>query len=131
MTRRWIAERPEAHAGQAVGNGHCVAFVRQAAGLPHTSQWRRGPSARHGALTPGTAIATFDQSGRYENHTGGRSHAAVLIKVTAPGLMVWDQWVGTPVHRRTIRFRGGAGQPVNDGDAFFAIETDEPPPEAA
>ena len=97
-------------------------FVRETSGAPITTQWRRGVPARGSNLPPGTAIATFDESGRYGNHLDGRSHAAILIAETENGLLVADQWVGQKVHERTIRFRGGAGDPANDGDAFHAIE---------
>lgn len=120
----FIAAEPERHAGKKIGTGHCVAFVREVTGAPHTSAWRRGQQARGGNLPTGCAIATFDRTGRYENDTSGRSHAAVLIADNADGLLVWDQWVGQPVHQRVIRFRGGNGSAVNDGDAFFAIVTD-------
>ena len=120
----WKAEHPEAYAGQVIGNGHCVAFVRQASFAPHTSEWRRGPLVRTWARTDdakGTAIATFDVNGRYGNHTDGRSHAAILVAVLPEGLQVWDQWTGRPVNQRVIRFRGGQGQAVDDGDAYHVI----------
>lgn len=120
----FIAEEPERHAGKKIGTGHCVPFVRAVTGAPHTSAWRRGPRARGGNLPTGTAIATFDANGRYENDITGRSHAAVLIAENSDGLLVWDQWIGQPVHQRVIRYRGGAGSAVNDGDAFFAIVVD-------
>ena len=65
----------ERYADKVVGNGHCVAFVREATGAPHTSHWRRGPPVRLRAEMPGwsgVAIATFDPSGKYGNHTDGR-----------------------------------------------------------
>jgi hypothetical protein len=120
----WIAKQPESYAGRVVGNGHCVAFVREAAGAPHTSEWRRGPQARfipRDDKIKGVAIATFDTDRRYGNHTDGRSHAAILIARHEDGLLVWDQWVGQPVHQRTIRYRGGSGNAANDGDAFHVI----------
>jgi hypothetical protein len=124
--QQWIATNAASYRGQVVGNGHCVAYVREASGLGHTSTWRRGARARDGGLPIGTAIATFDAGGRYENDTSGRSHAAILVGADPVGLLVWDQWVGHVVQMRTIRFRGGAGQAVNDGDAFYAIETADP-----
>ena len=117
----WIADDPASFAGQRVGNGHCVRFVQVAAGLPHTSQWRAGVRVRGNPVAAGTAIATFDPNGRYGNHTDGRSHAAILVEERPGGLLVWDQWVGQPVHQRTIRFRGGQGRRVNDGDQFHVI----------
>jgi hypothetical protein len=120
----WIAESPEPFAGQRVGNGRCVALVWQAAKAPHTSQWRRGERVRHSDVPPGTAIATFDDDGRYGNHLDGRSHAAILIAELPEGLRVWDQRQGHPVAERTIRWRDGDGngRPVNDGDEYYVIE---------
>jgi hypothetical protein len=122
----WIAARPDSYFGQAVGNGHCVAFVRAASDAPHTSEWLRGDNVRATVPAKGIAIATFDADGRYGNHTDGRSHAAILIACHADGLLVWDQWVGHPVQQRVIRFRGGQGDAVNDGDAFHVITDAEP-----
>jgi hypothetical protein len=120
-----VASDPHRHVGRVIGNGHCVAYVRDIAGLPPTASWRKGPSAATAA--PGTAIATFDANGTYGNHTDGRSHAAILLEATEQGLQVIDQWVGRKVpapgvQQRLIRFRGGQGLPVDDGDAYYAIE---------
>lgn len=118
----FVASRHEHLSGQTIGTGHCVPFVREVTGAPHTSQWRRGAKVRGSDLAPGTAIATFDSRGQYANATNGSSHAAVLIAIAADGILVADQWVGQPVHRRVIPYRGGSGPPVNDGDAYHAIE---------
>jgi hypothetical protein len=123
--QQWLCTNPQAYQGRVVGNGHCVAYVREATGLGHTSTWRRGARARDGGLPIGTAVATFDAGGKYENDTTGRSHTGILISADPVGLQVWDQWVGQVVHLRMIHFRGGSGQPVNDGDAFYAIETED------
>ncbi len=117
----WVASSPASFAGQRVGTGHCVPFVQIAAGAPHTSRWRRGARVRGGEVATGAAIATFDAEGRYANRTDGASHAAILVAELPDGLRVWDQWVGQPVHQRTIRFRAGSGRPVNDGDQYFVI----------
>ncbi|HEY2617840.1 MAG TPA: BPSL0067 family protein [Acetobacteraceae bacterium] len=119
------ADMPARYHGKVVGDGHCVALLREVGGLPPTSRWRRGVPARGGDLAPGTLIATFDHEGRYTNRTDGTAHAAVLIAETEQGLLVWDQWLGQPVHQRTIRFRGNTGDPVNNGDSFHAIELEE------
>jgi hypothetical protein len=120
-----IAKSPERHAGRVVGNGQCVAFVREVTGLPATRFWSEGGSVLE--AEPGTAIATFDPDGTYGNHTDGRSHAAILVEVTAKGLQVIDQWLGRKVpapgvHQRLIYFRGGQGLPCDDGDAYAVIE---------
>ena len=120
----FVAEKPGAYAGKVVGSGHCVPFVQESAKAPHTSAWRAGAKVRGAGVAPGTAIATFDRSGRYGNHTDGRSHAAILIAELADGLSVWDQWKGRPVAQRVIRFRGGGGTyAVDDGDEYQVIET--------
>jgi hypothetical protein len=120
----WYAANPDDYAGRVVGDGHCVAFVQASAGVPRTAEWRRGERVR---TSPEDlrhqAIATFDPNGRYGNRTDGWSHAAILIARRDDGLLVWDQWVGQPVHQRLIRYRAGQGQAVNDGDAFHVITT--------
>lgn len=124
----WICPNPGRYAGQVISTGHCVRFIQEAASAPHTSRWRRGAKVRNGAVPVGTAIATFSPGltsqggGRYENRTDGSSHAAILIAELNGGLRVWDQWRGHPVAERTIRWHGGQGKPVNDGDAYYVIE---------
>lgn len=118
----YTAKFPEQYAGTVVANGQCVRYVQVCANVPHTSRWSPGPQVRDNDVAEGTAIATFDPDGTYGNHTDGRSHAAILINQVEDGLLVWDQWVGHPVAQRVIRFRGGAGRRVNDGDQFSVIE---------
>ena len=118
----WIAQAPSSFVGEAVGNEQCVAYVQVASGAPNTSRWKRGNLVKGGAVPQGTAIATFDPDGTYGNHVDGRSHAAVLHEELPEGLLVWDQWLHHPVAPRAIRFRGGTGAAVNDGDQFYVIE---------
>ena len=121
----YIANSPEASSGKVIGNGQCVGFVQQASGAPLTAHWKRGHKAKgDAAIQKGTAIATFDANGKYTNSTDGTSHAAIYVGQNAQGLQVWDQWLGQPVHQRTIRFQAGASgvKPVNDGDAFYVID---------
>jgi hypothetical protein len=112
------------HLGKAIGSGQCVAFVEAAANTPHTSQWTRGRIVAGDATIPeGAAIATFDPSGTYGNHTDGRSHGAIYVsQIAGQGLAVYDQWLGQPVHQRTIHFRHGEGLAVNDGNQFYVVE---------
>lgn len=118
----WIANDPEQYEGEVVGSGQCVAFVQDAANAPLTREWTRGRKVKGANPTRGTAIATFDADGTYGNHTDGTSHAAIFLEEQAAGLLVWDQWSGHPVAQRVIRFKNGAGDPVNDGDQFYVIE---------
>lgn len=110
--------------GTVVDNGECVRFVQTVTGAPHTSLWRRGVKVRSGGVATLTAIATFGDDGRYTNANDGNAHAAILLAEHSDGLLCADQWVGHPVAQRVIRFRDGAGDDSNDGDAFWTIETD-------
>jgi hypothetical protein len=118
----FIAHNHEDLIGQVIGTGHCVPMVREATGAPHTSEWRRGSLVKGLKLARGTAIATFDPSGTYGNHTDGRSHCAILEAETDAGLEVIDQWQGRPTGRRVIRFKRGTGQPCDDADQYHVIE---------
>lgn len=118
----YLAHDHQRHMGKVLGNGHCVALVRECAGLPPTAAWRRGVPVRGSDCAPGTVIATFDPDGRYGDHTDGRSHAAILISENSDGLLVTDQWLGQPVHQRVIRYRDGNGDAANDGDRYRVIE---------
>jgi hypothetical protein len=118
----YIAADPESFLGQVVDTGHCVRLVQVAAHVPHTSLWQQGEVARGIGLDRGTVIATFDDDGHYGNHTDGSSHAAIYLGQDHVGLQVIDQWVCHPTAPRTIRFRGGVGKKVNDGDQFCVVE---------
>lgn len=121
----YIAHSPETSNGKVIGSGQCVGFVQHASGAPLTAQWNRGRKVTGDAtIQKGTAVATFDAKGKYTNSTDGTSHAAIYIGQNAHGLQVWDQWLGQPVHQRTIRFQAGVPgvKPVNDGDAFYVID---------
>jgi hypothetical protein len=100
----------------------CAAYVRRVTGLPSTSSWRRGVQVRGAGLSSGVAIATFSDAGLYENDTSGRSHCAIFIEEIEGGIRVLDAWVGHPAAERIIRCKGGAGQSVDDADAYHTIE---------
>jgi hypothetical protein len=77
---------------------------------------------------PGTAISTFGADGRYPNSMRGDSHCAIFLGEIPEGLEVLDQWLETPqprpVSHRVIRFQGGHGKPINDGDCYYVVELD-------
>lgn len=117
----FIAQNPEKYEGQVVGDGQCVAFVKEASEAPQTSQWKEGEKVKGADIAKGTAIATFID-GVYPSHARG-NHAAIYVEQNDAGIVVWDQWKGQPVHKRTVYFRGGDSNNLsNDGDAFSVIE---------
>jgi len=77
-----------------------------------TSQWVRGARVKGTSLAFGTTIATFP-TGSYSGH------AAVYTGQNTEGIQVWDQWVGSPVSPRTIRWNGSGIS--NNGDSFYVI----------
>jgi hypothetical protein len=121
----YIAARPAAYEGRVVGAGHCVDFVKAAAGLPPIVAWQQGATVRGNPSIPrGTAIATFEPDGSYTSESG--NHAAIYLSQDDRGIWVYDQWQGQPVHKRLIRFEGGSGakrgSKSNDGRRFAVIE---------
>ena len=72
-----------------------------------------------GTIEQGTIIATFD-GGIYPNKTGW--HAAIYITHDEQGIMVWDQWKGTPVHQRLIRVREDNALPANSATEYRVVE---------
>ena len=121
----YIAARPEAFAGRVIGAGHCVDFVKAAAGAPVTVAWQGGAPVRNNPqIAPGTAIATFEADGSYTDESG--NHAAIYLSQDDHGIWVYDQWQGQPVHKRLIRFEGGSGgkrgSKSNDGRRFAVIK---------
>jgi hypothetical protein len=107
-----------------VGAGHCVDFVRAAAGAPPTAAWRKGAEVRGNPhIAWGTAIATFEAGGAYTNESG--NHAAIYLYQDDRGTWLYDQWQGQPAYKRLIRFEGGTGSgrgsKSNDGKRFAVI----------
>ena len=106
------------------GNNECVEFVRQVTNAPHTTTWKRGSCVKDAdiaSITRGTAIATFDDEGRYPTDGQGK-HAAIFLGKSVAGIQVLDQWNSQgKVLPRTIRFNH-VGKRSDNGDAFYVIE---------
>jgi hypothetical protein len=75
-------------------------------------------SGRSAQRCPGTAIATFNEFGKYYGH------AAIYVSQNGEGITVYDQWVALPgpkaVGPRTLRW--GAHGIANNGDNFYVVE---------
>lgn len=126
-TMPYISKNPEKLLGLSVGTGQCVAFVEKAAATPLTMYWKQGTKVKNNfLLKKGTAIATF-QHGIYKNDINGLSHAAIYLRQTAKGIYVLDQWNHNGkrhhVSERLIKFKDHDSKPVNDGNAYYVIES--------
>jgi hypothetical protein len=130
----FVANDPRRYEGQLVGSGQCVAFVQAATQAGLTKTWKRGVQVRGANITPGTAIATFDENGKYANDTHGKSHAAIYLGQDAAGIRVLDQWNHRrkkpdgslvpephPVQERVIFFQKHVKE-VDDGRNYYIIE---------
>lgn len=117
----YVSHDFRASIGKTIGDGECVAFVRETSGAPSSKMWKRGRLVRDAiGLSEGTAIATFDANGQYAA-VRGRKHAAIYVGRDNIAITAVDQWVGQVVHERAIKF-DNPGNVSNDGDAFYVIE---------
>jgi hypothetical protein len=110
----------------ASGKTECVEFIRQATGAPATANWRKGvkiADSKPGQIQRGTAIATFDASGKYPTDGLGK-HAAIYLFHNQSSIQVLDQWDAQgEVKPRPIWFNRPKGtKRSNDGNMFFVIE---------
>jgi hypothetical protein len=110
----------------AKGHTECVEFIQQATGAPATRSWRAGlrvADCRFGQILRGTAIATFDEGGRYPVDDLGR-HAAIYLAHDIHAIHVMDQWNAQgEVKMRPIWFkRSRFTRRSNDGDTFYVVE---------
>lgn len=108
------------------GNGQCAVLVEMLAGAPRAEFWKKGVGVRGATILPGTAIATFDASGKYPNKSTG-NHAALYMKQDGHGIEVIEQYKGLEfIKRRKIRFMNGKpayhNNLANDADGYSVIE---------
>src|SRR2546423_12981548 len=93
ITEKQVLEKKEQFKNEQ-GHTECVEFVRQATNAPPTNQWRKGKritDAKAGEIARGTAIATFDDDGKYPTDVLGK-HAAIYLYQTKDAIYVLDQW---------------------------------------
>ncbi len=111
-----------------IGNTECVEFVRQATTIQQpTSKWVQGKKvvdSAPGEIARGTAIATFDATGKYPTDILGK-HAAIYLEHNEERILVLDQWKGQgEVMQRSIWTRNkGKPSRSNDPFTFYTIET--------
>lgn len=108
------------------GESHeCVALVKEFAGVPHSSEWTRGPAVvGNASLQRGTAIATFNAQGRYPQEDGVAKNSAIFHSFAKDGngIVVYDQWPERQdgAGLRTISFHDWNG-PSNDARQYSVI----------
>lgn len=80
------------------GEAQCVELLKQALGAPDHTHWSPGMAvSRDTPLTPGTAIATFDENGHYPNNSTGQ-HAAIYLGQDDTGVQILEQYVPKGPH---------------------------------
>lgn len=129
----YIADTGETNAlvqaKKLVGDGQCVALIHAVANIPATLSWRQGEQVKGNPhIMPGTIIATFDNNGRYGNHTNGTSHAAIFLRRTPSGIVVIDRWNAAepanahPPQERTIRLNSHFSKKVDQGEKYYVVQ---------
>lgn len=86
----------------AVNNNECALMAQglgQAAPVPGTGEWRRGPKVTDlPEIEPGTLVATLEDGVYYSDHSG-RSHVGIFVSKTADTMTLVDQWNGADIGR--------------------------------
>jgi hypothetical protein len=111
--------------------GECASLPINLAGIPSdTDQWRPGKCVLDmDSIAPGTAIATFDEKGRYTGKHDG--HCAIVISKTKDSIKILDQYNPgysgrSPQVRDLPRWRPGdpmEGRRSNSANWFYVIQT--------
>jgi len=115
--------------------GQCVSLVKEATGMPATSEWRAGASiSGYGdpPLQPGTVIATMDESGHYPGPEVDDKHTAIFmgygIRNGQKSMWVYDQYrsrktgIIKPPGKRFIPFTNH-GKIQNRADKYSVVTT--------
>ena len=106
-----------------LGDHECAVFVQRISFAPTTNFWRKGirvMDEKVGSITRGTAIATFDDNGKYPL---ANRHAAIYLSHDKFGIWVYDQWNNQgKVKKRLIRVKPIVDISVNNAIRFYVIE---------
>ena len=103
-------------------NGECVDLTKKFSGMSKddvgTYQWKQGSKVDKDTR-PGTAVATFNDKGRYPSKSGWNS-GIFLGPGTKGSVWVLDQWPGHPPEPREIPVNNNA-LPANNSGAYSVI----------
>jgi RHS repeat-associated protein len=104
------------------GESHwCVSLTKYFTGAPKADFWRAGPSVIGNDIPPGTAIATFNDEGKYPNQAHGNNSGIYLYTNPDGSIVMIDQWPGQEAHARTV-FPDRAS-PSDNSNAYSVITT--------
>jgi RHS repeat-associated protein len=100
-------------------SSQCVSFTKMFTGAPCTDCWRAGPKVLGDTDIPlGTAIATFDDNGRYPGSATTAKNSGIYIGQRDGRVFIIDQWPGHNARARTI---DPGGSPSNDSNAYSVV----------
>ena len=133
LTYEWKFKDPDAVIKRfpgGVGDGQCVALVKDLLSMPTTNYWFEDVSAPqvygNNGLPSGTVIATF-VGGVYQS-LPHRNHAAIYMRQVKGGIIVIDQWFNhktgkrQPPHYRMIE-ADSSKSPSDNAGAFSVVRT--------
>ena len=113
-----------------VGDGQCVALVKDLLAMPSTHYWFEDVSAPavygNPSLAIGTVIATF-VGGVYQSQPH-HNHVAIYVRQVKGGILVVDQWFNhktgkrQPPHYREIE-ADNSKSPSDNARAFSVVRT--------
>jgi RHS repeat-associated protein len=106
-------------------NGQCVDLTKKFSGMGDVSaehHWYQGEKVSDAKdIKPGTAIASFNDKGRFPSESGWNS-GIYLGKGTNGTIWILDQWPGHPPEPRPILVNNNA-LPANNSAAYSVILT--------
>jgi hypothetical protein len=102
----------------------CVGLVKKYSQAGGTASWSQGDKVMDSPLLKrGTAIATFNDKGKYASHATG-NHACFFIKSVGKGFVVLEQHVKPDpdkIQTRTIMSRGDKWVSVCDNADSYSV----------
>jgi RHS repeat-associated protein len=122
-----IAHGPDwPQATKYYGESHqCVSLTKHFAKLPCTDCWRAGPKVLGNDVAPGTAIATFNDNGRYPQSNDVSKNSGIYLgdnylNMPANSFVLLDQWPEHMAQARVVRPEP-KGSASNDSGSYSVI----------
>ena len=119
-----LAYPPYPIASQFYGESReCVSLTKHFSGAPCSDCWRAGPPVIGSDIPRGTAVATFDENGRYPKGKNHQNSGIYIESGNAPNtFLIIDQWDEIPGVRpaHPARERGLGPKPGQRSDNSLA-----------